>query len=267
MLDRSLSDALWYAAFAFHAILAARVLQFGFVSRYPFLFSYLVFTVARNTALVALRHNGLRLAGRNGYSTVYIFTQPIVWLAYFLVIMELYSRMLDEFPGVRRLGRIVMVSGLVLVGLVAGALMLVDQPAGFDPWPFLSQLALQQRTAYLSLGGLTLLLLVFILHYRLPISRNVWVLYACFGGFFLVSALLFALRRYFGAAFQPWRDVVGALAHTLALGFSVLMISKAGETERRPISTIWGQRDPRLEAALSAQLQGFNQVLVKALRQ
>lgn len=263
----SLREAAWYGSFALDLIFATRLVQLRLAARYPLLFVYLLLTIGRDSALMALLRSGARVLGHNGYNAVYIFTQPLIWGAYFLVIVELYSRMLDEYPGVRRLGRIVMVSGLALVGLTAGILVVFDRPAGFDPWPFLSQLALQQRTAYFCLGALTLLLLFFVAHYRLPVNRNVWVLYACFGGFFLINSSLYALRRYFGVAFQPWRDLVGAMAYALALAGSVLMISRTGETEKRPISVMWGRRDPRLEAALSAQLQGFNQVLVKALRQ
>ena len=84
---------------------------------------------------------------------------------------------------------------------------------------------------------------------------------------FLTNAFLYTLRRYFGPTFSSSRDLLGLLAYFVALVGATLFVSKAGEMEKRPISAMWGRRDPELEAALSSQLQSFNQVLLKVLRQ
>lgn len=205
------------------------------------------------------------LAG--AYAWAYVLSQPVLWALYFLLILELYSLMLEEFPGIRRLGRMVLLSALGAITLVSCALIVLDHQAGFDPYPFLSYLTLQQRSIFLCLSALTLLLLLFTAHYRLPIARNVWILYASFGAFFLASAFLFTLRRYFGAGFASTRDLLGLVVYFAGLLGASLFVSRPGELQKRPISEIWGRRNRDLEAALSSQLQGFNQVLLKVLRQ
>jgi hypothetical protein len=90
--------------------------------------------------------------------------------------------------------------------------------------------------------------------------------YCCFGGYFLTQALLYTLRRYFGSTFGSIRDLAGALVYLALLLGSVVLFSRAGEAELQPVNALWERRDPELEAALSMQLQGFNQTLVRVLR-
>lgn len=259
-------DILWYAGVALDAALAFRLFQLRLAKRYPVLSLLLCFSVGRSLTLAYLLHSHQRLFGLNGYSVAYIFTQPVAWVLYFLLVLELYSRMLEEYPGIRRLGRVVLLAALASVTLACSAVILVDHQAGFDRYPFIAYLVLQDRSVYLCLSTLLLLLLLFVAHYRIPIPRNVWVLYCCFGGYFVVDALLYTLRRYFGAAFAPVRDFTSALFYLAVVLGAVLLFSLAGETESRPATALWEGRRPELETALSMQLQGFNQALVRALR-
>ena len=220
-----------------------------------------------SAVLVYLWRHATGPLGFGPYGWTYAITQPILWAFYFLLTLEFYSLMLEEFPGIRRLGRLVMFGSLGGVTAASLALLFLDQQAGVEHYPLLFFLALQQRTVFLSLSGITLLLLLFVAHYRLGIRRNVWILCACFGGYFLSSAALFTLRDHFGDAFTPLRDLAGALVHFCVLLGASFFLSRAGETEVRPISAMWGSRDRELEAALTVQLRGFNQVLVKVLRQ
>lgn len=262
-----LGQVVWYAGIVVEAILVARLLQLRLAKRYPVLYVYLCFGVVRGTSLAYLLHSRQRLFDRNGYELVYIVTQPIQWGLYFLLILELYSLMLEDFPGIRRLGRLVMFAALASVTLACCALIVVDEQAGFDHYPFISYLILQRRSVFFCLSTLTLALLLFAAYYRLPIRRNLWIVYASFGGFFVANALLLTLRRYFGDVFRQSASLMGALFYFSALLGVVLFLSKAGETESRPISVVWGRRNTELEAALSSQLQSFNQLLLKTLRQ
>lgn len=265
MVSRHLSDLLWYCGIALDGILAARLLALGFVGRYPVLFAYSCVSVVRGCALAFLRQGGKELRGL--YGPAYLGSQVAIWSLYFLLIIELYSLMLAEFPGVRRLGRIILFSALATVAMVFCALMLVDQQAGFDYYPLISFLALQQRSVFLSLSALTLILLVFVIHFQISITRNVRILCAGFGGYFLANSLMFTLRRYFGESLDPVRNLVGSFAYLVALMGVALFFSKAGEMESRPIRIYAARNDWELENALATQLQNFNQVLVKAMKQ
>ena len=155
-------------------VLAGRLVELGLVKRYPVLLAVLSFGFVRGAVQAYLLRAGKELL--NAYDLVYWVTQPVVWALYFLLILELYSRMLEGYPGVRRLGRVVMLSALAAVTLACCIVIVLDERAGFDHYPLLSYLVLQHRTIFLSLSGLTLLLLLFVAHYGIAVSRNVWTL-------------------------------------------------------------------------------------------
>lgn len=260
-------QTLLFGSIASAAAVVVRFAWSGLTARYPVTVTCLVFSAGRMAAELYLWSSGIRLFGRDGYGLVYLVTQPILWILYFLVVLELYSVTLDEFPGIQRLGKLVLFSALGAVALACGTLMVVDHEAGIDPSPFLLHLALQQRSVFITLSAVTLLLLLFIGHYRLPVPRNVLILWACFGGYFISSAVLLTLRWHFGADFKPIRDLSNAVFYFLALAGATIFLSRAGETETRPIRPLWGGRSRELELNLSLQLQNFNEALVKVLRQ
>jgi hypothetical protein len=265
MDNAHLRDLLWYSGIAIDIVVAGRLAQLRLMGRYPVLFAYQCVATVRGLVLVVLLHGSRRLLGF--YGPVYFASQLVVWILYFLLIIELYSRMVEEFSGIRRLGNLVLYSGLGIVAAACSILMLSDHQAGFDYYPLVSYLALQLRSVFLSLSALTLLLLLFVAHYRIRIRRNVWILYAFFGTYFVTSAAMFTMRRYFGAAFDPVRNFVGSLSYLCCLSGIAWFLSKAGEAESRPISVFGSKGSQELDAALSLQLQSFNQVLVKVLKQ
>ena len=260
-------QVFWYIEIALRGLLLARVLQMGLAKRYPVLTTLLGFTTARSLVSMFLERAGTRGISGAAYSWVYVIGQPIIWVLYFLFILELYSRMLEEFPGIRRLGQLVLFSALGLATILCCVLMVVDQQAGRETYPFLAFLVLQERSVFLCLGALILLLLLFVAHYRLSIPRNVWVLVACFGGYFLGNATLLTLRRYFGEDFMPIRNLVSPLLVLSALSGALILLSQAGELETRPMSRLWKTQDPELEQALAFQLRGFNRALGRVLNQ
>ncbi len=242
-----------------------RLLGSCLARRYPITTIAVAFALARMIGLGILQPK-FRLLGFEAYGLLYVATQPVVWALYFLVILELYSLALEDFPGVRRLGRLALASALGAVTLTCLVLLMVDQQAGIDPSPFLSYLALEERSVFLTLCGVTLLLLLFAAYFRLPVRRNVLILWACFGSYFLVNAALLALRWHLGADFRPLRNVLNPVCYGLALLSAALFVSPAGEIVTRRVRPVWGTRDPDLETALSLQLRGFNEALVKVLR-
>lgn len=265
MDSRHLSELLWYCGIALDGILAARLLALGFVGRYPVLFTYACVSVVGDCLLAWLRSGGSQLRGF--YGPVYFGTQIVTWSLYFLLIIELYSLMLAEFPGIRRLGRLILFSALAAVSAAFCILMLVDRPDRPERYPLISFLTVQQRSVFLSLSAVTVILLVFVIYFQISITRNVRILYAGFGGYFLANSLMFTLRRYFGESLAPVRNLIGSFAYLVALMGVALFFSKAGEMESQPIRIYVRRNDWELENALTLQLQNFNQVLVKALKQ
>jgi drug/metabolite transporter superfamily protein YnfA len=264
-MERHLSDWFWYTGIALNGILAGRLLVLGLVRRYTTLFAYLSFCAVSDCVLVWLWHGSRSLRGF--YGPVYFGTQIVTWSLYFLLIIELYSLALAEFTGIRRLGRLILFSALAAVSAAFSILMLVERPGRPERYPLIAFVNLQQRSVFLSLSTVTVVLLVFVIYFQISITRNVRIVYAGFGGYFLANSLMFTLRRYFGESLAPARNLIGSFAYLVALMGIAVFFSKAGETESKPIRIYAGRNGRELENALALQLQNFNQVLVKALKQ
>lgn len=260
-------EVLLYGGLAAATSATCRFATIQGIRRYPITVTCVLFGVARMVSGLYLSRHHTRFLGLDAYGLQYFVTQPVIWALYFLVVLELYSVTLEEFPGIRRLGRLALFSSLAAVGLACASLIVVDTRAGVDPYPFLGYLVLQERSVFIALSAVTLLLLLFIGHYRLPVRRNVLILWACFGGYFLASAVLLTLRWYFGVEFKPIRSLSNAVFYVLALGGATVFLSRSGETETRPMRPLWGGRNRDLELALSLRLQNFNEALVKVLKQ
>jgi len=262
-----INNGIWYGSIVLLVIAAVRLLQLRAAGRYPLLGLYLAFSIAREGLLVFLWHSQARWLGFRGHSLVYITTEPVLWGLYFLVVLELFSRMLEDYHGIRRFGRMVLFSALAGAALAYCALIFMGQQAGYDRYPALSELALLERSVFLCLSALLLALLGFVVHFRVSIPHNVWVLCASLGGYFLLSAALLTLRRHFGEVFAALRNLSNGVFFFVALLGTVLFLSKEGESGKSPIGALWGRRDLRREEALALQLRSFNQVLAKVLRQ
>ena len=255
---------LMYGVDVLQAVLAVRLCQLGLRQRYPILFAYLVFSLFRAAALSYFLHYGTRLFGLNGYALAYVLMRPLLWVFWFLLILELYNSALEPFAGVRVLGQVLLWSALVTVVVGNCVLILLDQPAGFDPYPVLAGLALGERSVFLALSILVLLLVFLAAHYRLPLRRNVLVLCLFFSAYFVSNALLFALRRYFGSDFVATRNLWHSAFHLLSLLGVLIFVSRKGEEEVR---TLARTGEEALESATLLHLRTFNQFLVKVLRQ
>jgi len=245
--------------------LLGRLLLSKLARRYPVLTAYLVFTVLNDAVLIYLQRSQTRLFGLKGYNLGWVVTRPILWAFLFLVVLELYSRMLEEFSGIRRLGRLVLYSSLGGVTLACAVVLAFDGQPGVDPYPVLSYMALQERSVFLILSALMALLLLFVGHYRLEIRGNVLVLVACFGVYFLASAVLVALRWHFGDAFKAPRNTWEPVFYSAAVSAAALLFSRAGETRKLPAGALVGWPQPP-EPALAAELRNFNQVLARVLQ-
>src|SRR5579872_3507587 len=97
----------------------------GLYRRYRALFAYLIFRFLYTAALLFVFTN-FRTAG---YQRFWILTEPVIWLFYVLMVIELYSLVLERHRGLYTLGRWVLYAGLSVSILISG-LALLPQLAG-----------------------------------------------------------------------------------------------------------------------------------------
>src|SRR5437868_5041108 len=81
--------------------------------RYRFLFIFLCFQVIRSLGLLAIS-TWWRPHPRNAYAWTWLRTEPVVWLLYILVVLELYALVLQKYKGLQTVGRWVFLIAMTL---------------------------------------------------------------------------------------------------------------------------------------------------------
>src|SRR5262245_27655340 len=75
---------------------------------YPFFFAWLVAEVLRAAALLTMRPRSVV------YAWTYVFSEPVIWIFYFLIVWELYSLVLKAHPAIASTGKRVLLASMAL---------------------------------------------------------------------------------------------------------------------------------------------------------
>src|SRR5580698_3985637 len=90
------------------AILSVRLLTAGLHRRYRVFFFYLLFETLRGGLLAALGPT----AGL--YQKIWVLTEPIEWLIYVLLVLEIYALVLADYKGLSTAGRWILIAAVVV---------------------------------------------------------------------------------------------------------------------------------------------------------
>lgn len=136
----------------------------------------------------------------NAYLHTWEATEPIAWLLYVLVVLELYRLVLENHKGLYSLGRWIMYAA-VAVALSISILSLLPHfnPATPQPSRLLPYFFAAERAVELSLAIFIFLILLFLSRYPVPLSRNVLVHTGLYSVYFLsgtVGMLLLSVVGY-----------------------------------------------------------------------
>lgn len=239
---------------------SVKLVYSGLFRRYRALFAYLVFRFFYTSALVFV----FTSPRSGGYQWFWILTEPVIWLFYVLVVIELYSLVLERHRGLYTLGRWVLYGGLSLSVLISG-LTLVPQLSGGAAqssrlMPY--YLAIERGVDF-SLLIFLLLILLWLTRYPVPLSRNVLVHSLAYSILFLSNTAGLLARVIFGF------DLSGSVStFFLAIGAACILIwlvflTPAGE-EVRVSLPIFG---PEHEERILNQLEALNKTLLKVSRE
>jgi len=98
-------------------VLLIRLAWQGLLRRYKYFSAYLVVSLCQVVIPLAF---ALRFDS-DTYAWFYFLTEPVIWLAYSLVVLELFDHVFKDFPGIRSAGRLA-VKVAVPIAMVAAAL-------------------------------------------------------------------------------------------------------------------------------------------------
>ncbi len=237
---------------------AARLRGLRLLSSYPSLALYLLFSTL-SSWLVLTAHYLYR--GSEAYGWFFVVTQPVGWTLLLCVVLEIYQRMIRGYEGLGRMGRLVMYGAVGALAVVLTFLLLLDKPDGaLGQWR--NFWFRQERSVYLGLCGLSVVLAGFGAYFHLRVGRNVVVVFSAFGALFVGQALVLTFVEHF-EGMVAWKDTALPLWHGACLLWGAAAFSLRGED--RPVKES-AALTAAAEPVLVRQLEVLNRVLLRMLR-
>jgi len=240
------------------ALTAAKLLSSGMYRRYKVFFAYLIFSVIQISASITMNPRS------EAYFRLWILTEPILWLFYLLVVLELYRLVLDKYPGVYTLGRWALIASVV-VSIVISALTLVHKVsvagARQTSHTLVYYLAIE-RGVVCSLLIFLFLILLILSQYPVKLSRNVIVHCAVYSLFFLSNTLNLLLRGVFGIHLSSSLSMVQLGITAFCVMLWVFLLDVKGETKLISVIKMPAEHEERILQKMSA----LNTTVLRASR-
>ncbi|MGA2739032.1 MAG: hypothetical protein ABSG65_16460 [Bryobacteraceae bacterium] len=236
------------------AILSARLLATGLHRRYRVFFFYLVFATLHLGALDLL---GLK---SGAYEKVWVLTEPIEWLFFVLVVLEIYALVLEEYRGLSTVGRWALITA-VLAALIASGISLAVPSQLTTQGPLMRYYYVAERAVYFSLVVFLLSIIGFLMQYPITLSRNVIVHSMVFSVYFLGNTVLYLLLSVRGKGSLDVVAYAGSATTLAAVGAWLVLMNRAGELRKVSLRPQWM---PGREEELVSQLNHLNAALLRA---
>jgi hypothetical protein len=241
---------LLIAEIAALAILCLRMWVVGLHRVYAYFFGYLVLELLQTLIPVIVPLES-RL-----YRDLYVASQALIVGFYALVVLELYSNVLRDFPGIGGTARRYIKFTLVL------AIVIALLPLGLEKTQatLTGYLWFYERTVMLSLVFFVLLVGAFLVYYPVPLGRNVIVYLMGYAVYFLTRVTT-AFLANLGDVWNRQLSSIAMAVSLLCLIFWIIALSREVETTRVVVGHQWNPSDKQ---RLRAQLDAINARLLRA---
>lgn len=236
------------------AILSARLVAEGLHRRYRMFFIYLLFATVQLGILAYVGQDD------PAYQKVWVLTEPVDWLLYVLVVLEIYALVLQDYKGLSTAGRWTLVVAIV-IALLASGLSLMAPSRLTTQGHLMRYYYVAERAVNFSLVVFLISLLGFLMQYPITLNRNVILHSMVFSIYFLGSTVLFLLLSMSRRGSTPL-DTYALDTITLgALGAWLVLLKPAGELRKQRLRPEWM---PGQEEQLVSQLNHLNAALLRA---
>jgi len=197
------------------------------------------------------------------YAWAYVASLPVLAVLRVLVILELYSLVLRNHPGIERFGQWVVSGGLLAAVAIAVITLFPDFSNTEQDHVFLLYASIFERAISSALLLFLALITAFLVWFPVPLSRNTVLHSFVFAVFFLSNSVLLLIRNIVGL------DIVRTVSTVnLAVGCACyltwcLFLTRAGEKRRVTVGHRW---DAEGEERLARQLNSVNETLMRVVR-
>ena len=253
LIERS----LWLVGNLLALMIFGRFLRLKIARNYRLFLAYLLFDPARS--LVFWSYSQDSSVFRNSW----LATEPVVWIFYVLVVLELCSLVLKDYRGIQALGRWIVYGSSTISVLVSIITVLPTWRQSSEAVLSVQRYLMIERGIDFAIVLLLLLLLAFLVLFPIQLSRNVIIhsiLYAIFFTSNSMGILIVNLTGYhLGMAVST---CLMGVADLCLVGWLILM-NQEGEQKkiaiRHPV--------PVDESRLVSQLGEINATLMRARKQ
>jgi hypothetical protein len=245
-------QVLLIAEIAALSILCLRMWLAGLHRVYVYFFGYLVLELLQ--ALIPVL---VPLESRL-YRDSFVASDALVTSLSALVVLELYSKVLRDLPGIAGIARRYIKITLVLAIVIAVVLLRLGKTAA----TLTGYLASFERSVMSSLVVFVLLVSAFLVYYPVPLGRNVNVYLTGYAVYFLTRAAVTLMMNSGYYWIRPLSSIA-MMVWLMCVVFWIAALSREGEAKRVVVGHQWNPAD---EQKLRAQLDAINASLLRASR-
>jgi hypothetical protein len=250
-----ITNVLQYSVAVLSGLAGLKLWRTELHRRYPALLSFLLLNL-----ILSL---GFLVSSVPVYVTYWKILQPFTWLFSVWVVLELYTIILEKHKGLATFGRWMQYAGFVVSTVVSLLALLPRIRAGTSHAdPVLVYYYAIERGVDCGMLVFLLVLLVWLTHYPVPLSRNVVIHSFVYAALFLTNSVGLFGQAFFG--FELSRPMT--LALTGAFGLCILtwltFLNAKGEEVRVTVL----QFTPEHEERVLQQLETVNQALLRLSR-
>ncbi len=248
---------LQWVSLVLSVLLVLRLYQQGLHATYRWFFLLLMFDAVRSSVLLTLPVRSTT------YAYVYLWSWPVLWLLYILVLKELYELVLRDHKGVASIGGYAIYIG-VAVAVVLSIISARPELSSPDGnYPALKTFFVFGRVVLAILLLLLITIAGILLWFPIRLRRN--IVYYCIGYviFFLSKTLLLLLRNVLGADVTRILSSVNLALESSVLLFWLLQLNSRGQEKSVAVGHSW---NPDQAETLVKQLDSINEALLRAAR-
>jgi len=237
------------------AILAVRLFVAGLHRRYRVFSFFLIFETLRSGVFTSLNQ------ASGAYQKVWVLTEPLEWLFYILVVLEIYALVLEDYRGLSTVGRGALIAAVV-VALLASGISLIA-PSQSTQSLLMRYYYVAERAVYFSLVVFLLTILGVLMQYPITLSRNIIVHSMVFSVYFLANTVVYLLLSMRGVDAIPVVTYAFSVTTLAAVGAWLVLLTAAAEFRKMALRPHWM---PGREEELVSQLNHLNAALLRAGR-
>ena len=241
---------------ACHGVLLWRLWSQKLAGVYVFLAAFLAAETLQDIVLLPVRPRS------DLYGWIFVSSTPLLWILAYLVVLELYRLILEDYPGIASAGRKAVSWSMGLAVIVSVGYAIPDLRAATGPFPVLHIYVIFERSTVLGLLLFLVLIQLFLVHYRLRLSPNRMIYATGYAVYFSIvvaqDVIVAALGIQVVYSFNLW---IVAAGNVILLAGAVLL-SRKGEV-RVQLEAADSSAD---RVRLQQQLADVNRLLSRAAR-